>query len=73
MKLQLVLSCYFLEFMILYGDGMCCTYGIGSVSVYDVSGNSIFIGDQSNLYSFTKIYITNGNCFWLYRFYSIKL
>ena len=25
-----------------YGDGMCCTYGIGSVSVYDVSGNVNF-------------------------------
>jgi hypothetical protein len=46
-----------LEFILYdsFGDGMCCTYGLGSVLVQDSMGAIIFQGDNVNLQNFSEI------------------
>ena len=45
-----------------YGDGMCCSNGVGSVLVQDGSGHVIFEGDPMNLQNFSEIgaYFSTG-------------
>ena len=48
-------ECFTFNLYDSYGDGMCCTNGVGSVMVTDASGNVIFEGDPVTLQNFTAI------------------
>lgn len=48
-------ECFTFNLYDSYGDGMCCTNGVGSVLVTDASGNIIFEGDPVTLQNFTAI------------------
>ena len=55
-------GCYSFALYDSYGDGMCCTNGVGQVLVTDASGNLIFQGDPMNLQNFSEIltYFSSG-------------
>jgi hypothetical protein len=48
-------ECYIFTLYDSYGDGMCCTYGVGQALITDGSGNIIFEGTPTNLQNFTEI------------------
>ena len=48
-------ECYIFTLYDSYGDGMCCTNGVGQALITDVNGNVIFEGDPTNLQNFTEI------------------
>ena len=47
--------CYTFTLYDSYGDGMCCTNGVGQALITDANGNVIFEGDPMNLQNFTEI------------------
>ena len=57
-------KCYSFNLYDSYGDGMCCSNGLGIVLVYDSLGNIIFDGNASNLQNFTEInsYFSSEDC-----------
>ena len=48
-------SCFELKLYDSYGDGMCCSQGVGSVLVTDQNNNVVFEGDPVNLQNFSEI------------------
>ncbi|MGY8931836.1 MAG: T9SS type A sorting domain-containing protein, partial [Flavobacteriales bacterium] len=48
-------ECYIFTLYDSYGDGMCCTNGVGQALITDANGNVIFEGDPTNLQNFTEI------------------
>ena len=55
-------QCFTFSLYDSYGDGMCCTNGVGSVLVQDGSGHIIFEGDPVTLQNFSEIgtYFSTG-------------
>ena len=55
-------ECFTFSLYDSYGDGMCCTNGVGSVLVQDASGHVIFEGDPINLQNFSElsVYFSTG-------------
>jgi len=55
-------QCFTFSLYDSYGDGMCCSNGVGSVLVQDGSGHVIFEGDPMNLQNFSEIgaYFSTG-------------
>jgi len=58
-------QCFTFSLYDSYGDGMCCTNGVGQVLVTDGSGHIIFEGDPVTLQNFSEIsvYFSTGLAF----------
>jgi len=56
-------TCYSFTLYDSYGDGMCCTNGVGQALITDANGNVIFEGDPMNLQNFSEIseYFSTGS------------
>ena len=48
-------ECFTFSLYDSYGDGMCCSNGVGSALVTDQSNNVVFEGDPINLQNFSEI------------------
>ena len=48
-------QCFTFSLYDSYGDGMCCTNGVGSVLVQDATGHVIFEGDPITLTNFSEL------------------
>jgi len=55
-------QCFTFSLYDSYGDGMCCTNGVGAALVTDASGNVIFEGTPINLQNFSELseYFSTG-------------